>query len=66
MRVPSSEVDWDSSAERERWHGAGSDVVFVATGLCLASLSAASWVLSLTGLGVDRDDGSADYPDFDL
>jgi hypothetical protein len=62
----SSEMDWGSSNERERWHGVVSDVLFVATGLCLASLSAASCALALAGLVTDRDDRSTSYPDFDL
>ena len=66
MSVPASEMDWQSSDERERWHGVGSDVLFVATGLCLASVSAASWALSLAGLVIDRGDRANDYPDFDL
>jgi hypothetical protein len=66
MSLPLSDMEWERTDEREPWDGVGSDVLFVATGLCLASLSAASWVLSLAGLGGDRAGRSTDYPDFDL
>jgi hypothetical protein len=66
MSGSSSEMEWERPDEREPWDGVGSDVLFLATGLCLASLSVASWVLSLAGWGSNRVDRSADYPDFDL
>ena len=66
MSVPSSELGWGGPDEREWRPGIVANIMVVATGLCLASLSAATCALALASLAIDRDDRSTSYPDFDL
>jgi hypothetical protein len=59
-------MEWHASEEGDGWRGVGSELIFLATGLCGVSLIVTSWVCSLVGLGSDRSDPTTDYPDFDL
>jgi hypothetical protein len=61
-----STTDWGDLEGRDQWHGARSEVMFLATGLGWASLVLGGWVALLVGLALRRDDRTADYPDFDL
>ncbi len=66
MSEPRTTARQHGSRERDGWYGLRRELVFLATGLCSASLTAAGRVLSLVGLGGRREDEATDYPDFDL